>query len=81
MNELTKDTLAIARELEQEGYRKSLKGKAGIRIEIMKETDACQCCSCEAIFPYSLIVRGYCPNCGSGNWVYGYIDEPEPKEV
>jgi Zn finger protein HypA/HybF involved in hydrogenase expression len=33
-----------------------------------------QCCSCEQVFT-KLKEDNYCPNCYSGNWVYGYIDE------
>ena len=52
-----------------------------MKLEPMKETDLCQCGSCEATFPYSSIVEGRCPKCGSYDWVWGYIDEPEPKEI
>lgn len=34
-----------------------------------------QCGSCEKIF----YKGNECPYCGSGNWVFGYIDDPEPK--
>lgn len=35
-----------------------------------------QCCTCEKPF-YYLAKDDTCPHCGSGNWVYGWIDEPE----
>lgn len=35
-----------------------------------------QCCSCESVFT-ELDKNGNCPYCHSGNWVYGYIDDPE----
>ena len=38
-----------------------------------------QCCSCEEVF--TLYDGESCPNYGSGNWVFGYIDEEETKEV
>ena len=38
----------------------------------------CQCGSCERPFLKSED-QEYCSYCGSGNWVYGYIDLPEPK--
>ena len=37
-----------------------------------------QCGSCEQVF-YRLTEDRKCPHCGSGNWVFGYIAEPEPK--
>lgn len=38
-----------------------------------------QCGSCEQISAKPK--NGNCPKCGSGNWVYGYIDkEEEVKE-
>jgi len=36
-----------------------------------------QCCTCETVFTKP-DEDNTCPNCGSGNWVEGYIDEPEP---
>lgn len=37
-----------------------------------------QCCTCEETF---VEYNGECcPHCGSGDFVYGYIDEPEPKK-
>lgn len=45
------------------------------------EKKVCQCCSCEHIFIEADLDDGSCPHCLSGNWVRGYIDEPEPKEV
>jgi len=38
-----------------------------------------QCCSCECFFDEP--DDGYCPFCGSGNFVEGCIDEPEPDKV
>ena len=40
-----------------------------------------QCSSCGKTFDEP--EKGYCPHCGSGNWVSGYINKPEPviKEV
>ena len=35
-----------------------------------------QCCSCEMTFINSP-ENNTCPNCGSKNWVFGYLDEPE----
>lgn len=35
-----------------------------------------QCCSCEKTF--TVLKDRECPYCGSGNWVFGYIDDPEP---
>ena len=35
-----------------------------------------QCGSCEEFFDEP--ENGFCPNCGSGNWVEGCIDDPEP---
>lgn len=47
-------------------------------MKLGKDT-ICQCCSCEKIFEYEQLTNdGCCPCCDSGNWVYGYIDEPEP---
>jgi len=37
-----------------------------------------QCCSCENVFDEAKLVDRDCPYCRSGNWVYGYIDEPTP---
>jgi len=37
-----------------------------------------QCCSCEKIFT-ELTINETCPFCSSGNWVKGYIDDPEPR--
>jgi hypothetical protein len=37
-----------------------------------------QCGSCEGTFKKFGIGRT-CPHCFSGNWVYGYIDEAEPR--
>jgi Zn finger protein HypA/HybF involved in hydrogenase expression len=40
-----------------------------------------QCCTCEHVFiENELTETRTCPNCGSGNWVFGYIDDPEPEE-
>ena len=36
------------------------------------------CGSCEQFF--NELKDGDCPYCGSGNWVFGCIDEPEPEE-
>jgi hypothetical protein len=36
-----------------------------------------QCCSCEQTFSQRSPYRRECPHCGSGNFVDGYIDEPE----
>jgi ribosomal protein S27AE len=36
-----------------------------------------QCGTCEEIFTNPTADRT-CPNCGSGDWVNGYLDEPEP---
>lgn len=45
----------------------------------MKETNVIkQCGSCERTFRKFGKGR-ICPYCFSGNWVYGYIDLPEPK--
>jgi rRNA maturation endonuclease Nob1 len=38
-----------------------------------------QCGSCDEFFEEPTPM-GNCPNCGSGNWVRGCIDEPEPIE-
>jgi hypothetical protein len=38
-----------------------------------------QCISCEYVWTED--VAASCPNCNSGNWVYGYIDEGEPMSV
>tara|TARA_R110000744_G_scaffold2344_11_gene9556 strand:+ start:2897 stop:3025 length:129 start_codon:yes stop_codon:yes gene_type:complete len=42
----------------------------------MKSEQIKQCGSCENVFN-KLKEEMYCPNCYSGNWVYGYIDEVE----
>jgi Zn finger protein HypA/HybF involved in hydrogenase expression len=34
----------------------------------------CQCGSCEQVFDNPTLEND-CPNCFSGNWVVGYIDE------
>ncbi|MCB2146547.1 MAG: hypothetical protein KQI81_08740 [Deltaproteobacteria bacterium] len=34
-----------------------------------------QCCTCEQTFTTPGYPGKECPHCGSGNWVYGYIDE------
>jgi Zn finger protein HypA/HybF involved in hydrogenase expression len=34
----------------------------------------CQCYSCEQIFKSDGSTE-YCPYCGSGNWIFGSIDE------
>lgn len=36
-----------------------------------------QCGSCEEVF--HVYDGEVCPNCLSGNWVFGYIDEPVHK--
>jgi Zn finger protein HypA/HybF involved in hydrogenase expression len=37
-----------------------------------------QCGSCEQEF--NKLAKGrICPKCKSGNWLFGCIDEPEPK--
>jgi len=41
------------------------------------EGGICQCCSCEGVFKETDLMGGVCPHCGSGNWIWGYIDEPE----
>ena len=33
-----------------------------------------QCCSCESVFD-ELTADNTCPECDSGNWVNGYIDD------
>ena len=39
-----------------------------------------QCCSCEKVFKkFKKEKERVCPYCFSGNWVYGYIDEPERR--
>ena len=43
-----------------------------------EEAEIHQCGSCEEIFSKPT-ADGNCPHCKSGNWVNGYIDEPEPK--
>ena len=35
-----------------------------------------QCGTCDQTFE-ELAFEMYCPHCGSGNWVKGFIDEPE----
>jgi len=37
-----------------------------------------QCCSCEQEFEDTDNENG-CPHCGSGNWVFGNIDQTPPK--
>ena len=39
-----------------------------------------QCGSCEQV-SLKDEKKDDCPKCGSGNWVYGYIDLPAPKWV
>jgi len=38
-----------------------------------------QCGTCERTFTTVTNEKGdtECPHCGSGNWVFGYIDDPE----
>lgn len=38
-----------------------------------------QCCTCEQVFTEANEDKT-CPNCKSGNWVFGYIDDPESEE-
>jgi rubrerythrin len=33
-----------------------------------------QCCSCEKVFKHT-DADNCCPYCGSGNWVFGFIDD------
>jgi len=40
----------------------------------------CQCCTCEKTFKHNEIKQASCPHCKSGNWVFGYIGEPEPPK-
>ena len=40
----------------------------------------CQCGSCEKTFKHNKVKEAFCPYCGSGNWVFGLIDEPEPPK-
>ena len=48
----------------------------------MSKDRECQCGTCEQFFLESELEGEdrSCPHCGSGNWVYGCIDEPEEKE-
>lgn len=51
----------------------------GCEIEVKLEGFGdCQCGSCEQTFDEVDLDDGSCPHCGSGNWVRGCIDEPEP---
>ena len=54
-------------------------GEGGEMDKKIEMDRLCQCCSCEQIFQEAELVDGSCPNCGSGNWVFDYIDNPEPK--
>jgi Zn finger protein HypA/HybF involved in hydrogenase expression len=46
---------------------------------IQQLDNLCQCGSCEKTFKKSQLKENSCPHCGSGNWVYGYIDEDDIK--
>lgn len=42
---------------------------------------ACQCRTCEQVFAMEdMPDKISCPNCGSGNWVMGFIDDNEEDE-
>ncbi len=42
-----------------------------------KDNLTIQCCSCEKVFTEKKLTPDReCPHCLSGNWVFGYIDEP-----
>jgi hypothetical protein len=43
------------------------------------EIKTCQCCTCERVF-HLPDENNQCPYCKSGNWIWGFIDEPEPDE-
>lgn len=37
--------------------------------------DIKQCCTCEHVFKKSKEFK--CPECNSGNWVFGYLDDAQ----
>ena len=53
---------------------KAVKDRGGISIRVNRQK---QCGSCENTFTS----KGDCPYCGSGNWVYGYIDDTHESET
>lgn len=42
----------------------------------VQEIKTIQCCSCESVIhPNKLTKNRECPNCHSGNWIFGHIDD------
>lgn len=70
---LTGEMCQVTGKRQAQSALKKLNKSEGIRV--------CQCCSCEQVFTEVDLREGSCPYCSSENWVKGYIDEPEPKEI